>query len=157
LLLTFALAAPMVRAQGISFEDPSAAAKKPHVVLASDTLVVEAGKAQDVELLFRVDEGYHINSHTPKDELLIPTALTLNAGPGVKVISETYPKGAAFKLEVGDGEVLDVYQGEFRVRLRVVAARGDSTLMGSLRYQACDHAACFPPKTLVVRVAVQGK
>ena len=156
-MLALVLVTPMVWAQGISFEEPSAAAKKAHVVLASDTLVVEAGKAQDVELVFRVDEGYHINSHTPKDELLIPTVLTLSAEPGVKVISEAYPKGAVFKLDVGDGEVLDVYEGEFRVRLRVVAARGESTLMGSLRYQACDHAACFPPKTLAVRVAVQGK
>ena len=57
MILALVLVVPIVWAQGISFEEPSAAAKKAHVVLASDTLVVEAGKAQDVELVFRVDEG----------------------------------------------------------------------------------------------------
>ena len=56
-----------------------------------------------------------------------------------------------------DAEMLDVYQGEFRVRLRVVAAKGAQTLAGTLRYQACDHAACFPPRSLPVQVAITGK
>jgi hypothetical protein len=126
------------------------------VVLLSDAVAVEGGKESVVELRFRVDEGFHINSHTPKDELLIPTALKLNFGR-VKVTSEEYAPGTAFRLEVGPGEMLDVYQGEFRVTVRMVAPKGSSTLTGSLRYQACDRAACFPPRTLAVAVVVTGK
>jgi hypothetical protein len=132
------------------------AAKKQHVSLVSDAVQVEAGKPQVVELLFRVEPGFHINSHTPKDELLIPTVFRLDAG-GVKVLGEDYPAGTAFRLTVGAGETLDVYQGEFRVGLRVVAPKGASTLTGSLRYQACDNAACFPARTLPVQVAVTGR
>ena len=148
-----------VWAQGISLGDaPGAAAKKGHVVFIADGVVVEADKPEVVELQFRVDEGFHVNSHTPKDELLIPTVLKLDAGPGVKVLGEEYPKGVTFKLGQGaDAELLDVYQGTFRVRLRVVAAKGAQTLAGVLRYQACDHAACFPPRSLPVQVAVTGK
>jgi hypothetical protein len=41
------------------------------------------------------------------------------------------------------------------VALRVTAPKpGEGTLNGVLRYQACDNAACFPPRTLPVRVAV---
>jgi hypothetical protein len=109
-----------------------------------------------VELRFRVEQGFHINSHAPKDELLIPTVLKLDAGV-VKVGAEEYAPGTAFRLEVGAGETLDVYQGEFRVTVRMVAPKGSSTLTGSLRYQACDRAACFPPRTLPVMVAVTGK
>jgi hypothetical protein len=126
------------------------------VSLLPDQIVVGAGKPQVVELRFHVDPGFHINSHTPKDELLIPTVLRLDAA-SVKVVSQEYPQGSSFRLTVGDGETLDVYQGEFRVKLRVVVPRGVSTLSGSLHYQACDNAACFPPRNLAVNVAVTGK
>ncbi len=143
-------------AQAISFGD--APAKKGHVTLVSDEVDVVVGKEQFVELRFRVEPGFHINSHTPKDPLLIPTALKLDAGHGVEVQGREYPKGAGFKLGQGtDAQTLDVYQGEFRVRVRMVADAGNSTMSGVLHYQACDDAACFPPKNLDVKVAVVGK
>lgn len=132
-------------------------AGKEHVVLLSDAIDVTAGKPQDVELRFRVDDGFHINSHTPSDELLIPTMLKLDAARGVQVLGEGYPAGVSFHLPVGAGETLNVYQGEFRVMLRLVVPKGDSTLSGTLHYQACDNAACFPPKNLPVHVAVAGR
>jgi hypothetical protein len=138
----------------------SDAAKKGHVELVSDAVEVQADSPQAVELVFRVEQGFHINSHTPKDELLIPTVFKPGAG-GVKVLGETYPAGSAFRLSLpgngGAGETLDVYQGEFRVELRVVAPKGASTLTGALRYQACDNAACFPARTLPVKVALTGR
>jgi Disulphide bond corrector protein DsbC len=133
------------------------AAHKEHVQLVSDAVQVLAGSPQVVELRFRVDDGFHINSHTPKDELLIPTVLRLNTVNGVKVLGEQYPKGSTFRLPLDPGETLDVYQGEFRVSLRVVAPKGASTLVGELRYQACDNASCFPPRALKVIVAVTGE
>jgi hypothetical protein len=146
----------VARAQEVRLGDGRVAAAKGHVVLLSDAVEVEAGKASVVELRFRVEPGFHINSHTPKDELLIPTVLKLDAG-AVKVAAEEYGAGTAFRLQVGAGETLDVYQGEFRVVVRLVAPKGASTLVGALRYQACDKAACFPPRTLPVVVAVTGR
>ena len=144
-------------AQEIQLGDARAAAQKGHVVLVSDAVAVEAGRPQVVEVRFRVEPGFHINSHVPKDQLLIPTVLTVDPAGGVKVGGEEYQKGSAFRLAIGGGETLDVYQGEFVVSMRVVAPKGASTLSGSLRYQACDNVACFPPKTLPVMVAVTGK
>jgi hypothetical protein len=131
-------------------------AHKGHVELLSDAVEVMAGEPQVVELRFRVDDGFHINSHTPKDELLIPTVLRFNTGSVVKVVSQQYPKGSTFRLPLGSGETLDVYQGEFRVSVRVVVPKGSSTLVGVLKYQACDNAVCYPPKMLPVVVAVTG-
>ncbi|MGA8940329.1 MAG: protein-disulfide reductase DsbD domain-containing protein [Acidobacteriaceae bacterium] len=125
--------------------------------LVSDAVQVLAGEPQVVELRFRVDDGFHINSHTPDDQLLIPTVLRLDAGSRVKVEDELYPKGSTFRLPLGSGETLDVYQGEFLVKVRLVAAKGASTLTGALHYQACDNASCFPPRTLRVMVAVTGE
>jgi hypothetical protein len=145
-----------LRAQGIQFGEMPAA-HKGHVALLSDAVEVMAGTPQVVELRFRVDDGFHINSHTPKDELLIPTVLRLEPGSGVKVVGEQYQAGSAFRLGMGSGEVLDVYQGEFRVTVRMVARKGDSTLTGELHYQACDNRSCFPPRTLPVMIAVRGE
>ena len=130
-------------------------AKKAHLTMLTDGVEVKPGTEQTVELRFRVDEGYHINSHKPMDDLLIPTTLKFVPGT-VQVVGTEYPQGEIIKL-IGSGEGLDVYQGEFRVHLRVVAPRGFSALTGTVRYQACDNEACFPPKTLAVKLVVVGK
>jgi hypothetical protein len=54
-------------------------------------------------------------------------------------------------------EKLDVYAGDFTMKLPVVAAAGEHTVSGVLRYQACDNAACYPPKTLPVQVLFTAK
>lgn len=135
---------------------PAATAKHQNVELLDDAVAVKAGKPQDVELRFRVLPGQHINSHQPKDETLMPTTLKVNAVGGFKVLGETFPQGTPFRLNIGAGETLSVYQGEFRVGLRVIVPRGQSTLTGALHYQACDTASCYPPRVLPVKVAVTG-
>jgi hypothetical protein len=50
-----------------------------------------------------------------------------------------------------------VYMGDFTVKLPVVARAGAHTVDGTLRYQACDHAACYPPKNLPVQVIFTAK
>jgi hypothetical protein len=156
--LSTILALPLIAAAQIQLDGPdrSAQPKKQHVDLLTDSLQLTANKPQDVELRFRVEPGFHINSHKPKDELLLPTVLKLDPGT-LRIADEQYPPGQHFRLQIGDGEDLDVYQNEFRVMLRVEAPKGASTLTGSLRYQACDAAACYPPKTLPVQVAVTAR
>ena len=135
---------------------PAVPATKVHVQLLSNAAEIKAAEPQIVELRFRVEDGFHINSHTPKDELLIPTAIRFNTGSVVKVLDQVYPKGSAFRLPVASGETLDVYQGEFRVKVNVVVPKGSSTLVGVLKYQACDNAVCYPPKLLPVVVPITG-
>lgn len=135
---------------------PAVPATKVHVQLLSNAAEIKAAEPQTVELRFRVEDGFHINSHTPKDELLIPTAIRFNTGSVVKVLDQVYPKGSAFRLPVASGETLDVYQGEFRVKVNVVVPKGSSTLVGVLKYQACDNAVCYPPKLLPVVVPITG-
>jgi hypothetical protein len=156
-LTVAALACCSALAQEIRLSGDHAGPAKGHVLLLSEAVAVQAGQPAVVDLRFRVDEGFHINSHTPKDELLIPTVLKLDPTGPVKIVAEDYQPGSPFRLQIGDGETLDVYQGEFRVTLRLIAPRGPSTLLGSLRYQACDNAACFPPKTIPITVAVTGR
>ena len=119
-----ALSFPLIAAAQIQLGslDHVTEAKKQHVELLTDSLQLIANKPQDVELRFRVDPGFHINSHKPKDELLIPTELKLDTG-SFHITNEQYPPGSHFRLQIGGGEDLDVYQGEFRVALRIQIGR----------------------------------
>lgn len=130
----------------------SGGARQQSVELQTASLKVKAGTPDWVELRFQIRPGMHINSHAPHDELLVPTSLETNGA--LKVVGSEYPAGIPLRLEVGAGEVLSTYQGEFAVRLQVVAPKGDGELVGTLRYQACDSRSCFPPRVLPVRVAV---
>ena len=97
------------------------------------------------------------SAHQPPSNLLSPTSVTRAPAPGVSAAPASYPAGQRYVLAVGDGEALDVYTGSFTVTLPVVAAAGQHTLSGSLRYQACDRAACYPPRTLPVDLLFTAK
>ena len=55
---------------------------KGHVAYVAEQQSVPAGKRAVLELHFRVDDGFHVNSHTPKSELLIPTQVALAPAAG---------------------------------------------------------------------------
>jgi hypothetical protein len=138
--------------------DGSGPAKaKSYVAYGAEPQAVIAGKKSLLELKFVVNDGFHVNSHTPKSELLIPTNLTLKPADGVKAAPVEYPKGQAYSFSFDPSEKLDVYSGAFSVKVPVEAAKGEHTVDGVLRYQACDHAACYPPKSLPVSVVFTAK
>ncbi len=134
-----------------------AARPKQTVVYVAEAQNVPAGKQTVVELHFKVLDGYHVNSHTPKSEFLIPTTLEAKAGDGVKAGAPVYAPGREFSFAFSPEEKLDVYTGDFTVKLPVTATVGEHTVAGSLRYQACDKAACYPPKTLPVEIPVSAR
>jgi hypothetical protein len=130
---------------------------KQFVEYAAESQVIPAGKQVVLELRFRVVEGYHINSHKPNSELQIPTVMESLAGSGVKVLPAEYPAGKPYSFSFAPDEKLDVYQGEFVVKVPVVASAGAHELKGSLKYQACDTAACYPPRRLPLDVLFTAK
>ncbi len=155
--LGFAALSAGVIAQQIG-EFGSAAKTKGYVSYVPEPQAVPAGKRSWLELHFRVAEGYHVNSHTPKSELLIPTELKLTPDAGLESAGKLeYPAGTEYSFPTSPGEKLDVYTGAFLVRLPVQAKAGEHTLTGALRYQACDRAACYPPKSLPVEVLFTAK
>jgi hypothetical protein len=140
-----------------AFAQWGAPAAKGHVVYAAEPQTVPAGRAAKVELRFHVEDGFHVNSHTPVSDLLIPTVLTVAPDGGVKLAGPEYPAGTSYSFSFDPKEKLNVYQGDFVVKVPVVASAGEHTLKGSLRYQACDKAACYPPRTLAVEAPFKAK
>ncbi len=114
------------------------------------------GRAETVELRFRIRDGLHINSHTPRDRSLIRTELIVAEPEGLDVQAVAFPPGEAFASQAFPNEKLDVYTGELVLRARVRAgAAGEQQLAGALRYQACDADTCFPPKQAAVAVEIE--
>ena len=148
-----ALLAPgLIHAQGRSIARPAAVE-----YLFPEQITVPAGKASAVALHFRIAPGLHINSHTPREEELIPTALTIPEGSGVRLEQASYPTGTDITLPLDPKTKLSVYTGEFVIQARIVAAAGDHLVEARLRYQACDNSACMPPRTMTAAIDVLAK
>lgn len=142
---------------GNAFLAQDAPKPKSTVVYVAEQQSVPVGKHSFVELHFRVLDGYHINSHTPKSDFLIPTALLAQPVAGVTASEPVYTAGHEFSFSFSPAEKLDVYTGDFAIKLPVVAAAGTHLMDATLRYQACDRAACYPPKSLPLQVLFTAK
>jgi DsbC/DsbD-like thiol-disulfide interchange protein len=130
---------------------------KSYIVYAAESQTIPANRRAVLELRFQVVAGFHVNSHTPKSELLIPTTLTLQPASGVKVSPLVYPAGETYSFPSAPGEKVDVYKGNFTLKLPVVATAGEHSIDATLRYQACDNASCYPPKTVPVKILFTAK
>ena len=132
----------------------------PVVTMAPAPVVTAVqGKPAIVPLTFRVSSGYHINSNQPKSEFLIPTVLKVEATTDIVIGKTAYPEGQDMSFAFDPDEKLNVYTGDFQVDVQVRPLRsvepGKYIVRGTLKYQACDKAACYPPKQLPVSFDVK--
>ena len=146
---------PLAHAQSVNLGGPAMA--KEYVVYTKLPETVAANRRGTLELHFKVLPGYHVNSHTPTESFLIPTALTAPAAAGVKPGEAAYPAGETYAFSFDPKNKLSVYAGDFVVTLPVTAAPGAHSIDATLRYQACNNASCFPPKTLPVKIDFTAK
>ena len=153
-LAVFAAAVPFCHAQ---FGMDAPAKQKSYVTYTAEAQSIPAGPRAVLQLRFQLVPGFHVNSHTPKSDTLIPTALTLQPTAGVKPGDLVYPPGQPFSFSFDPKEKVDVYAGAFIVKLPVVATPGEHTMDATLKYQACDNASCYPPRTLPVKILFTAK
>lgn len=131
----------------------------PRVVYAAiaETDGVHPGQETRAVITFKLSEGWHINSHQPLDEFLIPTVLSFPDNPAYTVDQIIYPKHKLLKLSFSP-DPLAVYEHEFRIGIVLKLAAdlepNTYTVNGTLTYQACNDKACFPPKDLEVAVPI---
>jgi hypothetical protein len=124
----------------------------------TEPVAVAPGASVRVELRFHVTPGYHINSSKPRSEFLIPTRLKLDPPAGLTPGGIVYPAGTDLTFTFSPKEKLSVYSGDFTLRaeLRALASApaGTYKVPGTLRFQACNDRACFPPTKLPVEFEV---
>lgn len=127
--------------------------------ISTPTVVLTSGHSAKVTLQFRVADYYHINSHKPLDELLLPTQLKLSPPTEIMVSNVVYPQGHMLSLPFSPESKLSVYTGDFDVDAMVRTTQnmpaGTFRVHGELKFQACNDRQCFPPKSTPVQFDVK--
>ena len=120
---------------------------------------IDRGHPGTVTLQFRIARGFHVNSNQPKQEYLKKTELKLDAPTDIVIGRITYPAGQDRSFPFAPNEMLSVYSGDFEVGVTVRPLHSvlpaKYAIHGFLKYQACDNAACYPPKQLPVTFEVK--
>src|SRR6185312_1761715 len=159
-LATVAIIATLLLIGSRSSAQEGFGSKVPSVTLSVPAIPnIVRGTPGKAELHFHITPGFHINSNTPSEEYLIPTALRMDAPTDIVVGRIIYPTGQNITLPFAPDLKLNVYSGEFSVLVTVrplsSVLPGKYALRGRLKYQACDKAACYPPKELPVNFEVK--
>ncbi|HEV2851204.1 MAG TPA: thioredoxin family protein [Thermoanaerobaculia bacterium] len=131
------------------------ARQKASFVLNADRTAYEAGTPARVAALVSIESGWHVNSHKPTFEYLIPTVLELALPEGWSPGAIQYPEAElqTFSFET---EPLAVYDGDVVILAEVKVPAGTPAgaypVKASLRYQACNDSQCLPPVTAEAEV-----
>ena len=122
-----------------------------------ETDAVRAGTTARAALVIRLPEGLHTNSNKPRDPLLIPIVLSIQAPAGVSVTEIVYPPPQDLQQD-GSPQPLAVFEREFTIGAQLAVAAdvpaGEVVVPASLRYQACDEKVCYPAVTLATKWTV---
>lgn len=110
----------------------------------------EAGR---YELQVRVTPNPGMHVYAPGNRVYRPVAVTLQPADGISVGKPVYPKAETYFFAPLRETVL-VYSAPFTLRVPLRATGGPVTLRGTLDYQACDDALCYPPQSAPFTVTV---
>ncbi len=109
---------------------------------------VRPGSTVRGALQVSLPEGFHVQSNKPRDPLLIPTELNIDAPAGVRAVELVFPEASDFNQE-GLDEPLLVFDRQFVIGVQFEMdaglAPGDVAVPARFRYQACDDTMCFAP------------
>ena len=149
LMQVFCLAAVLAFAAGPG-EAQIRRPEKASFVLTADRTAYEAGSPARVAALVTIDPGWHVNSHKPTFDYLIPTELDLELPESWPAETVQYPQAEMQTFAFAD-QPLAVYDGSVVIvgSLSVPAgtSQGPVPIRAKLRYQACNDSQCLPPVT----------
>ncbi|MCJ7542174.1 MAG: sulfite exporter TauE/SafE family protein, partial [Desulfobacterales bacterium] len=136
----------------------------PHAL--ASTVEVEIIHSQDryprnetFPIIFRlsISESWNIHSTIEEGSGLIPTLLTFNDSPEIKVDGIRFPKPEMKKFDY-TSHPIGVYSGKILVRAMLGVNKnvttGEHIIKGNLSYQACSAKACLPPENVPVIISL---
>ncbi len=116
------------------------------------------GESVRIAAVITVDDGWHIQSHTPSFEYLIPTELALELPEGWPQPDVSYPDHIMWQSEF-EADPLAVYEHEAVIHAELDvpadAVAGTVEVPVELTYQACDDRTCLPPTTAEATVSLE--
>lgn len=127
------------------------------VSVAADTDRLVAGTTFRLAVVAEIRPGWHVNSHTPNEDFLIPTEVSVAAVPGLNVGAPSYPAQKEMKFAFSE-KPLAVYEGRTLFRIDGVvdaaAAPGPRTLVAAVDFQPCNDEQCLPPARAEARLTL---
>jgi len=138
-------------------EDQQHSQDRVHVSATLEPENPVAGAPFKVRVTLDVDEGWHINTHTPPMELLIPTSVDVRSDHPVRVVHEEYPEPTMLQTPLMK-KPLPVYEDKTEIVLTAVLRDWFSepvTIVVPVRIQACKEALCLPPSDVALTFDVQ--
>jgi len=109
----------------------------------------------DLELI--IAPGFHINSHKPEDEMLVPTVIEFKPDRSFEIKEITYPEAKKKKFMFSE-KPLSVYEGQIKVKIKITLDKNykakNLPLEGKVHYQACNDYACLRPETIPFKVNI---
>jgi thiol:disulfide interchange protein DsbD len=110
----------------------------PDAAAGSGTLRIQA----------HLDSGWHVNSHRPSEDYLIPTTVEISPAEGLRPGTPRYPEGKMKKFAFSDSP-LSVYEEQFTIEVPLAWSGGQPpSVSGSLHFQACNDAQCLAPASV---------
>lgn len=110
-----------------------------------------AGSTYPIIFRLKIAKPYFIHAVTESDEYLIPTKLTFNNTPDMKITGITYPEPEKIRFDYISVN-MDVYSGDILVRANLstekTVSAGERTIKGNLSYQACTTDSCLQPEDI---------
>lgn len=123
---------------------------KASVEAFTDFTSYAAGTPVRLAAVVTIDDGWHIQSHTPSYEYLIPTELALELPEGWPEAAIRYPDHVMWQSQFAE-DPLAAYEVEAVIHAEVELPAGLATgvvqVPIELLYQACDELVCLPPTT----------
>ncbi len=123
---------------------------KASVEAFTDLTSYAAGTSARIAAVVTIDDGWHIQSHTPSYEYLIPTELALELPEGWPEAVIRYPAHVMWQSQFAE-DPLAAYEVEAVIHADVELPAGLPTgaveVPIELLYQACDELVCLPPTT----------
>ncbi|HTO87973.1 MAG TPA: cytochrome c biogenesis protein CcdA [Thermoanaerobaculia bacterium] len=122
-------------------------------LLTVDAELQAAGPGQGtLHLAATLAPGWHVNSHRPSEDYLIPTTVRLDPVSGVQFGEPRYPEGVKKKFAFSETP-LSVYDEHFAIDVPVSWTPGPvPALSGTVEYQACNDRQCNPPASAAFHV-----
>ena len=131
---------------------------KASVEAVADLTSYALGDSVRIAAVVTVDDGWHIQSHTPSFEYLIPTEIAFELPAGWPQPEVSYPDHVMWQFEFAE-DPLAVYEHEAVIHAALDvpadAVAGTVEVQVELTYQACDDLQCLPPTTAEATVSLE--
>ena len=119
---------------------------------------IHPGESFQVAIVIKMKQGFHINSHKPRDKFLLPTVLKFEERKGIVFGPVSYPE-PVLKMFSFSTSKLSVFEGKISIfasgKLSEDISMKDVKVSGVLAYQACDDQRCFMPGSVKFEIPLK--